>query len=173
MLGRNNPTAGPFVLDFCETGRKLDMWLFSLTPRPQNYFELEAGKAMWAVADNFLFLQMSADNIKYLKEHSDLIDEPAAQIIGSLRTMLGEYADVFYMNKKKTWCGAFRFIQTTLDRWLCPSNAKDSREAARALKQFKGAKWQALEYLAEKYPKGVAKYEETQNEERMKNNEEG
>ena len=116
---------------------------------------------------------MSADNIKYLKEHSDLIDEPAAQIIGSLRTMLGEYADVFYMNKKKTWCGAFRFIQTTLDRWLCPSNAKDSREAARALKQFKGAKWQALEYLAEKYPKGVAKYEETQNEERMKNNEEG
>lgn len=172
MLGRNNPTAGPFILDFCETGRKLDMWLFSLTPRPQNYFELEAGKAMWAVADNFLFLQMSADNIKYLKEHSDLIGEPEAQIIGSLRTVLGEHAEVFYMNKKKTWCGAFRFIQTTLDRWLCPSNAKDSREAARALKQFKGAKWQALEYLAEKYPKGVAKYEEAQNEERMKTNDE-
>jgi len=171
MLGRNNPTAGPFIVDFAETGRKLDMWLFSLTPRPQNYFELEAGRAMWSVADNFIFLQMGADNIKYLKEHSDLIDEPSAQIIGSLRTVLGEHADVFYMNKKKTLCGAFRFVQTVLDRWLCPSNAKDAREAAKALKQFKGARWQALEYLASKFPKGVAKYEEEQNEERMKLNE--
>ncbi|MGK5083107.1 TraC family protein [Bdellovibrionota bacterium FG-1] len=168
MLGRNNPTAGPFIVDFAETGRKLDMWLFSLTPRPQNYFELEAGRAMWSVADNFLFLQMGADNIKYLKEHSDLIDEASSQIIGSLRTVLGEYADVFYMNKKKTWCGAFRFIQTGLDRWLCPSNAKDSREAGRALKQFKGAKWQALEYLAARFPQGVEKFEEAQNEERMR-----
>ncbi len=172
MLGRNNPTAGPFVVDFAETGRKLDMWLFSLTPRPQNYFELEAGRAMWAVADNFIFLQMGADNIKYLKEHSDLIDEASSQIIGSLRTVLGEHADVFYLNKKKTWCGAFRFIQTALDRWLCPSNAKDSREAVKALKQFKGAKWQALEYLAAKFPKGVSKFEEEQTDERMKKNEE-
>ena len=172
MLGRNNPTAGPFIVDFAETGRKLDMWLFSLTPRPQNYFELEAGRAMWGVADNFIILQMSADNIKYLKEHSDLIDEPCAQIIGSLRTVNGEHADVFVMNKKKTICGVLRFAQTVLSRWLCPSNAKDSREAVKALKQFKGAKWQALEYLASRFPKGVGKYEEEQNEERMKKNEE-
>ncbi|MGE4233550.1 MAG: TraC family protein [Bacteriovoracia bacterium] len=155
MLGRNNPTAGPFIVDFAETSRKLDMWLISLTPRPQNYFELEAGRAMWSVADNFLFLQMSADNVDYLAKQSALLDEANKEIIKSLRTKRGQFAEVFFMNKKKSRQGAFRYFQTELDRWLAPTNAKDAREAMRALKRFAGQKWQALEYLAKTFPNGV------------------
>jgi hypothetical protein len=154
MVGRNNPTAREFIIDFAERLRKLGCWLIALTPRPQNYFELEVGQALWGVADNFIFLQMSEDNVKYLKEKSDLIDEAGFQIIKSLRTMRGQYADVFFMNKKKTNQGAFRFIQTPLDRWLAPTNAKDSAEAVKALKKFPNDRWKALKYLAETFPHG-------------------
>lgn len=41
MLGRDNPTASRFILDAAETFRKLGFWLIGLTPRAQNYFELE------------------------------------------------------------------------------------------------------------------------------------
>lgn len=159
MLGRDNPTASRFILDAAETFRKLGFWLIGLTPRPQNYFELDAGKAMWGVADNFLFLQMSADNVDYLARNSTLLDEASREIIKSLRTKRGKYADIFYMNKKKTRQGAFRYFQTPLDRWLAPTNSKDAFEAAEALNQFKDQKWQALEYLAERFPQGVQQSE--------------
>lgn len=159
MLGRDNPTASRFILDAAETFRKLGFWLIGLTPRPQNYFELEAGKAMWSVADNFLFLQMSADNVDYLSKHSTLLDEASKEIIKSLRTKRGHYADVFFMNKKKTKQGAFRYFQTPFDRWLAPTNAKDAHVATETLKKFsqgksKNEKWKALEYLATTYPRG-------------------
>ena len=163
MLGRDNPTASRFILDAAETFRKLGYWLIGLTPRPQNYFELEAGKAMWSVADNFLFLQMSGDNVDYLAKQSSLLDEASKEIIKSLRTKRGQYAEVFYMNKKKTRQGAFRYFQTGLDRWLAPTNSKDAREAARALKRFKDHKWQALEYLAQTFPQGVENAEQEQS----------
>ena len=164
MLGRDNPTASRFILDAAETFRKLGFWLIGLTPRPQNYFELEAGRAMWSVADNFLFLQMSADNVDYLSKNSTLLDEASREIIKSLRTKRGQYADVFYMNKKKTRQGAFRYFQTPLDRWLAPTNAKDAHQAELALKQFKDHKWQALEYLANAFPKGVETIETIKKE---------
>lgn len=164
MLGRDNPTASKFIVDFAETARKLGYWLIGLTPRPQNYFELEAGRAMWAVADNYLFLQMSADNVDYLATKSSLLDEASKEIIKSLRTKRGEYAEVFFMNKKKTRAGAFRYFQTPLDRWLAPTNAKDAREATKALKRFKDHKWQALEYLASTFPQGVESAEAKESE---------
>ena len=129
MLGRNNPTASQFIIDFAETMRKLGYWLISLTPRPQNYFELEAGKAMWGVADNFLFLQMSADNVDYLAKQSSLLDEASSEIIKSLRTKKGSHADVFYMNKKKSRQGAFRYFQTPLDRWLAPDQRQGCKRS--------------------------------------------
>ncbi len=164
MLGRNNPTASQFIIDLAETGRKLGFWLIGLTPRTENYFQIEAGRAMWSVADNFLFLQMSADNVEYLAKHSTLLDPANTEIIKSLRTKKGQYAEVFYMNKKKSRQGAFRYCQTPLDRWLAPTNAKDAREAAKALKKFGVHKWQALEYLAAKFPQGVEIFESEQAE---------
>ena len=155
MLGRDNPTASRFIGDAAETFRKLGYWLIGLTPRPQNYFELEAGKAMWGVADNFIFLQMSADNVDYLAKHSGLIDEANREIIQSLRTKRGSHADVYYLNKKKTRQGAFRYFQTPLDRGLAPTNAKDDAVAVKALHRFKDEKWKALEFLARTYPHGA------------------
>jgi hypothetical protein len=146
MLGRNNPAFRDFAIDFAETMRKRGCWLITLTPRPQNYFELEVGKAFWGVADNFVFLQMSSDNVDYIADKSSLIDEANREIIRSLRTKKGEYADVFYMNKSKTKQGAFRFRQTKYDRWMSPTNAKDTLVVLNALKQYP-SKWDALEYL--------------------------
>ena len=155
MIGGDNPSAARFIKDAAETFRKLGYFLIGLTPRPQNYFEMEAGRAMWGVADNYIFLQMSPDNVRYLKDRSDLIDEASSEIIKSLRTVRGEFADVFYMTKKKTQAGAFRFFQTPLDRWLAPTNARSLHEARAALERFPNEKWRALSFLAEKYPKGL------------------
>lgn len=157
-LGRlgKDPTVARYVVDWAETLRKLGYWLIGLTPRPENYFEMEAGRALWSVADNFVFLQMSADNVKYITAHSDILDEADAQIVNSLRTVRGKYADVFFTNKKKSCKGAFRFFQTALDRWLAPTNAKDAFAANEAKKAYPGELWKALRHLAEKYPEGLA-----------------
>ena len=154
MFGRDNPTASQFIIDAAETFRKLGYWLISLTPRPQNYFELDAGRAMWGVADNFIFLQMSADNVRYLTEKSSLLDEASTEIIKSLKTKRSEYAEIYYMNKKKTVQGAFRYFQTPLDKWLAPTSAKSANAAAKALERFNDNKWKALAYLAKHYPQG-------------------
>ena len=153
MLGRNNPAFRDFAIDFAETMRKRGCWLITLTPRPQNYFDLEVGKAFWGVADNFVFLQMSSDNVDYIAEKSSLLDEASREIIRSLRTKKGQYAEVFFMNKSKTRQGAFRFRQTAYDRWMSPTNAVDAMEALKALEQFPD-KWEALEYLVKSWPVG-------------------
>ncbi len=146
MLGRNNPAFRDFAIDFAETMRKRGCWLITLTPRPQNYFDLEVGKAFWGVADNFVFLQMSSDNVDYIAEKSSLLDEASTEIIRSLRTIKGKHADVFYMNKSKTKQGAFRFRQTNYDRWMSPTNALDAMTALQAFEKFQN-KWEALNYL--------------------------
>ncbi len=151
MLGRNNPTANRFIIDFAETFRKLGYWLIGLTPRPQNYFELEAGKALWGVSDNFIFLKMSPDNVEYLAKKSSILDEANKEIIKSLQTIKGKYADIYYCNKDKSKQGAFRNFQTPYDRWLAPTNMKDARRANKAIKKFGEDKWEALEYLKKTY----------------------
>lgn len=151
MLGRNNPAFKDFAIDFAETMRKRGCWLITLTPRPQNYFDLEVGQAFWGVADNFIFLQMSPDNVDYITTKSSLFDEANTEIIRSLRTKRGKYADVFYMDKGKSRQGAFRFRQTKYDRWMSPTNAKDASRALAALERFPN-RWDALEYLASQHP---------------------
>ena len=148
MLGRNNPVARNFIIDAAETFRKLGFWLIGLTPRPQNYFELEAGKAMWSVADNFIMLRMSPDNVDYLLKNSNLFDEANSEIVKSLRVKRGAFTELFYMNKDKSRQGAFRYYQTPYDRWLAPTNQADLRAFESALKKFKGKSWEALSYLA-------------------------
>jgi hypothetical protein len=156
MLGRGSAVGKQFVLDAAETFRKLGVWLISLTPRPQNYFETEVGQAMWGVADNFLFLQMSADNVDYVARHSSLLDPASLEIVKSLRTVRGSHADVFFTNKKKTRAGAFRFFQTPYDKWLAPTNAKAALEAKRRLKKHGADRWRALDELAREFPSGMA-----------------
>ncbi|MFK7822709.1 MAG: TraC family protein [Oligoflexales bacterium] len=149
MLGRNNKAFRDFAIDFAETMRKRGCWLITLTPRPQNYFDLEVGKAFWGVADNFIFLQMSSDNVDYIAEKSSLLDEANKEIIRSLRTKKGKYADIYYMNKSKTKQGAFRYRQTKYDRWMAPSNALDTMEVVDAFDKFPN-RWEALEFLVGK-----------------------
>ena len=72
-------------------------------------------------------------------------DSANTEIIRSLKTVNGQYADVYYMNKKKTRQGAFRYRQTPLDRWMSPTNAPDGRLANEALAKFSN-QWEALEY---------------------------
>ena len=155
MLGRGNSVGGQFVVDAAETFRKLGVWLISLTPRPQNYFETEVGKAMWGVADNYLFLQMSADNVDYVAKHSSVLDAAGAEIVKSLRTVRGSHADVYYINKKRTRQGAFRFFQTPYDRWLAPTNAAAVRAVEAARAKYPSDRWKALEELVKEHPLGL------------------
>lgn len=154
MLGRNNPAFRDFAIDFAETMRKRGCWLITLTPRPQNYFDLEVGKAFWSVASNYVFLQMNSDNVDYIREKSSLLDEASGEIVRSLKTINGKHAEIFFTNKSKTCQGAFRYAQTSTDRWMSPTNAKDTREAIKALETFDD-KWEALDYLSKNFPNGV------------------
>ncbi len=149
MLGRDNPIARDFIIDAAETFRKLGYWLIGLTPRPQNYFEMEAGKAMWSVADNFVFLRMSPDNADYLFAKSKLIDVPESEIIKSLKVKKGEYTEIFYTNKDKSTQGAFRYYQTDYDRWLAPTNQHDLLKLEHTVNTFKGDSEKALKFLVE------------------------
>lgn len=149
MLGRTNEAASSFIIDAAETFRKLGVFLIGLTPRPQNYFEIDAGKAMWQVADNYIFLKMNSDNVEYLKEKSSLLDETNSEIIKSLQTIKDQYAEVFYMNKNKTSQGALRYFQTKFDKWLSPTNLSDMEKVDDAFSKFDGNKWKALDYLVE------------------------
>ena len=146
MLGRNNPAFRDFAIDFAETMRKRGHWLITLTPRPQNYFDLEVGKAFWSVASNYIFLQMNSDNVDFILKNSSLLDEATGEIVRSLKTIKGEYAEVFYIDKNKTRPGAFRYCQTPSERWMAPTNAEDTRDALQALEKFED-KWEALDYL--------------------------
>jgi len=154
MLGRNNKAFSDFAIDFAETMRKRGCWLITLTPRPQNYFDLEVGKAFWSVASNYIFLGLTSDNVDYIVKNSSLLDEATAEIVRSLRTIKGKYAEVFFTNKTKTFRGAFRYRQTSLDRWMSPTNAKDAKAAIEALERFED-QWEALEYLAKNFPNGA------------------
>lgn len=155
LLGRGNGVGKKFVIDAAETFRKLDVWLISLTPRPQNYFETEVGLALWGVADNFIFMQMSEDNVEFLTKHSTLLDTATKEIVKSLRTIRGEFAEVFYCNKKKTKQGAFKFFQTAYDMWLCSTNKTMATMARAALKAHPEDKWKALDELASAHAKGA------------------
>jgi type IV secretory pathway VirB4 component len=115
-LGRDNPIVGDFVVEAAERMRKMGFFLLGVAPNPRVYFETAAGKALWGGADNFFFLQMSPDNVRYLKENSSLLKPGALEIVGSLITKQGEFAEVFYSNKNSTHQGAFRYIQSDLDR---------------------------------------------------------
>lgn len=115
-LGRDNPIVGDFVVEAAERMRKMGFFLIGVAPNPRVYFETEAGKAVWGGADNFFFLKMSPDNVRYLKENSSLLNPAALEIVGSLETKPDEHAEVYYTNKDGTHQGAFRYIQSRLDR---------------------------------------------------------
>lgn len=127
-LGRDNPIVGEFVVEAAERMRKMGFSLLGVAPNPRVFFETEAGKAVWGGADNFFFLKMSPDNVRYLKENSSLMGAAALEIVGSLETRANEYAEVFYTNKAGSHQGAFRYIQSRLDRENSANSEKD-REA--------------------------------------------
>ena len=112
QLGGNNPTAAQYIKDFAETIRKLKFWLIGIAPNPKNFFESDAGRALWGAADNFFFLNMKPDNVEYIKGQSEILNGPAADIVKSLTTKPNRFAEVFYTDKVGRTRGAFRFIQS-------------------------------------------------------------
>ena len=161
MMGRNNPTAKDFIIDAAETFRKLGFFLIGLTPNPRNYFEIAAGQAMWAVADHYIFLAMKEDNVDFIAKNSGLLDEAAVQIVKSLKTVRGQYADCFYIHKSKSVSGAFRSIPSVHEMWLMPTHLPDGLEAQKALKRFPNDPGSALEDLVHRFPQGT---KDAQNE---------
>jgi hypothetical protein len=130
-LGRDNPIVGEFVVEAAERMRKMGFNLMGVAPNPRVFFETEAGKAVWGGADNFFFLKMSPDNVRYLKEKSSLLNDASLEILTTLDTKVNEFAEVFYTNKGGTHQGAFRYIQSDLDRKTSVNSEKDLEEIKR------------------------------------------
>ncbi len=112
QLGGKNPTAARYIEDFAETIRKLKFWLIGIAPNPKVFFETDPGKAMWAAADNFFFLNMKPDSVEYVRSKSEILNGPPGDIVKSLATRPGQFAEVFYTDKAAKSRGAFRFIQS-------------------------------------------------------------
>ena len=127
-LGRDNPIVGEFVVEAAQRMRKMGFNLMGVAPDPRVFFETEAGKAVWGSADNFFFLKMSPDNVRYLKEKSSLLSEASLEILTTLDTKVNEFAEVFYTNKGGTHQGAFRYIQSDLDRRTSVNSERDREE---------------------------------------------
>ena len=127
-LGRDNPIVGEFVVEAAERMRKMGFNLLGVAPNPRIFFETEAGKAVWGGADNFFFLKMSPDNVRYLREKSSLLEPAALEVVSTLETKNGEYAEVFYTNKDGTHQGAFRYIQSDMDRKTSINSERDRKE---------------------------------------------
>ena len=151
MLGRNNSAFCDFAIDFSETMRKRGCWLITLTPRPQNYFQLEIGQAFWGVADNFIFLKMNPDNVDYIVKNSTLLNASSAEIVKNLNTIKGERAEIFYSNKSGTIQGQFKFSQIPIQKWLSPTNAQDQLLVDKAIERYPKDMWAALNYLLENH----------------------
>ncbi len=151
----NNPTAAKYIVDFAETIRKLGFWLITIAPRPQNFFTSKAGQAAWETADNYFFLEMKPDSIKYLLENSEILNPVTAQIVKSVKTLKDHHADIFYTNKDGTQCGAFKFLRFPIDRWIAPTNSSDNHLAELAFEEA-GNGPDALALLLEKYSEEAA-----------------
>lgn len=116
------------MIEAAERMRKMGFSLLGVAPNPRIFFETEAGKAVWGGADNFFFLKMSPDNVRYLKEKSALLSDAALEVVGTLETRANEFAEVFFTNKDSSHQGAFRYIQSDLDR-EASVNSENDREA--------------------------------------------
>lgn len=134
-LGRDNPIVGDFVVEAAERMRKMGFNLLGVAPNPRIFFETEAGKAVWGGAENFFFLKMSPDNVRYLAEKSSLLSPASLEIVNTLETKNGEYAEVYYTNKDGTHQGAFRYIQSNLDRKASVNSERDKKELAEHLEE--------------------------------------
>lgn len=115
-LGRDNPIVGDLAKEAAERMRKMGFFIIGVAPNPRVYFETEAGKAVWGAADHFFFLKMSPDNVRYLKETSSLLGAASLEILNTLETRENEYAEVFYTDKNGSHQGAFRYVQSQMDR---------------------------------------------------------
>jgi type IV secretory pathway VirB4 component len=155
MLGRNNPIVKEFIIDAEETFRKLGFFLIVLTANPRNYFDTPAGQAVWAGSDHILILSMKEDNVDYVAEKSNLLDEATIQVAKSLRTVRGRYADCLYVHKTKELSGVFQNIPSAEELWLMPTHLPDNLEAQKTLTRFDGNPIAAWEDLVRRYPQGT------------------
>lgn len=135
QIGKNNPTAAKYIIDFSETIRKLGFNLIFVAPRPKNFFESDAGRAAWDCATHYFFLQLKADSVNYIKQNSEVLSDVTAQIVKSIKTKMGEFAEVFYTNKEGTRSGAFKFLRSPIDRWIAPTNPQDDYLAEKAFSE--------------------------------------
>ncbi len=135
QLGKNNPTAAKYIIDFSETIRKLGFNLIFVAPRPKNFFETDAGRAAWDSADNYFFLQLKPDSVNFIKENSEVLDDTAVQIVKSIKTVNDRYVEVYYTNKDATKAGAFKFLRAPIDKWVSPTNPQDDYLAEKTFKE--------------------------------------
>lgn len=108
-FGKNNKIVSDYIEEAAETMRKLKVWLIGVAPSPKAFFQTDAGRALWAAADNYLFMAMTPDSVKFMSENSDLFDPTTCEMVRSLQTKAEEYSECLYMNKNKSVQGVFRF----------------------------------------------------------------
>lgn len=155
-LGRESKLLTQYFINKAETARKDGFWIYGATNRPQNFFEIPVCLALFQVAEHFFFLPMDKDNVQKLSTYSEKITEADKENIASLRTERGKSSEIYYLGKSTGKRGVLVYEQTPHERWQSPTNAKEGREALKSLKKFNDNAVQAIEYLVENFPNGIA-----------------
>lgn len=155
-LGRESDLLTQYFINKAETARKDAFWIYGATNRPQNFFEIPVCLALFQLAEHFCFLPMDKDNVQRLSTYSEKISEADKENIASLRTERGKQSEVYYIGKSTGKRGVLVYEQTPHEHWQSPTNAKEGREALRALKKFNDDAVQAIDYLVATFPDGIA-----------------
>jgi hypothetical protein len=156
VLGRESDVFSEYFVIKSETGRKDTFWIVGATNRPQNYADIPVCRALSSVSEYTVYLPMSIDNIKKLREIESGITDADAENIASLEIKKNQYTEVMIASKSTKVKGVFRFEQSHADRWQSPTNPKATREALKALEKHPEDIVGAIKYLTEKFPEGVS-----------------
>lgn len=155
-LDRGIPMFADIISGWAETSRKEGVWFHfaTCTPSVFNDKKLKACGTCLRVAHNYVFTSMSDENLSALDLDFEVIDERDKEIIRSLKTVKGQYSE-FYVITKDGERSVYRLVESPVKRWLQPTNAKDTREALRALKLHNNDAAKAAKDLQTRFPNGV------------------
>lgn len=156
VLGRESSLLTQYFVNKAETSRKDAFWIIGATNRPQNFVEIPVCLALLQVAVHLFFLPMDRDNVHLFAKHTDKLTEADQENVISLRIKKGQFSEALYINKSTGTKGVLVYEQIPHERWQSPTNAKEGREALKALKKFADNAVAAIDYLVKQFPQGVS-----------------
>lgn len=161
VLAQGSPELVRFIQDAWKTFRKLGFCCVGLTNEVDDYVKKAGAREIWNVSANKIVLKMASKDLqKAILDESGFPplfnDKLVGDIISSLKKEDGKYAQGFWWSDETR--GSFVYIPTGFDYWCSASKSIEVNtvyEVANALSHKRKPFFEAICFLAEKFPNGV------------------